>query len=210
MYTVVSLMPVEIIEKKPGLHPGMYTIPAAKAGDFEILHVDNASFHIYPDGQPPVKVPELAKTVAESIVNDYRASHIGVLGEDKRPGIFCLEGKLTKEQVSKDYKAELNTARNQQNQWFMNLIKMADNEWSKSRSHRAISELQVIAAKQMNLDREWAKDNLGIEFVKCPYCKSMIENDVLVCRFCSHVVNNEKYNDMKPIRVGTSVPVATK
>jgi len=68
--TVISLMPVPLIEHKPGLVPAEYILKAVRnpMKEIEVLNVFRARFPVYVDEhRPAIVVPEPSDRVAAAI-----------------------------------------------------------------------------------------------------------------------------------------------
>jgi hypothetical protein len=153
--TVVSILPAKVNEEKPGLYPGTFQIPAAKDGDFNILHVGVSHYIVYLDSsRGSLRVPELGSKIARSIVEDFIKAQIGV--EDGRePGLFWVEGHLTKEEILAKHKDLLEQAKEKQKNWFTALVMLGDDNWVRYGTHSAISGVQITAAKSLGHKAEW-------------------------------------------------------
>src|SRR5580765_8304096 len=100
--TVVSILPVQIDESKPGLLPGQYIIPGVKdpMEDVEVLHVFRAKFPVYLDeNRPALIVPAPSDTVANSICVDYKVSMPGFEVGISEPGLFWARGMFSAKSV---------------------------------------------------------------------------------------------------------------
>ena len=195
--TVVSVFPLEVRERKPGLYPGDFTIPAAKKGDFEILVIGPSSFPVYLDEyRGSLRVPTSAQEVARSIVDDYRPTHLG-FKDNNGPGIFWVEGEHTKDQVKAKFADKIKEAEQSQLYWFRELIKISDDLWAMTHKHMAISDLARIACGYLGLEREWQIradfDSLSV----CPACGSEVIKGVAVCQKCRCILDEEKYKKLK-------------
>jgi len=154
--TVVSLLPFPIHEEKPGLHPGVFDIPAAAPGDFSILHIGVSNYGHYVDGdRGTLSIPEFASNVAKAIVNDYANSQLEADANHK-PGLFWVAGKLDKEKIKTLHAKELAAAQEVQNKWFKKLVMRASDSWTKHKLHRNITELERHAARALKVEAEWA------------------------------------------------------
>src|SRR6266568_620758 len=176
--TVVTLLPKSLLEEKPHLLPGVYNIPAATWGDIEVLHVDEGCQYIpnplIDEGQPGASIKQIVPPpeIARSLVDDYKSAHIA-LGENAAPGLFWVQGKLTKEEVKKFHAREVERARVQQTNWFRNLIAMADADWMKNHNMLAVSDLQRLAAKCLGVKKDWVEFAMQ-ETIQCPFCTTGI------------------------------------
>jgi hypothetical protein len=173
--TVVSLVPLEINEEKPGLCPPRFRIPASDGETPQIIHVDTAHHFVYLDesrGSLQVKNP--SDIIAKSIVEDYKAGQMGV-DDECGPAIFWIDKELTLDEVMKDYKVELMKLRLRQRQWLLNICMIADNDWQRYHQHNVISSFQREAAKMIGWDpkdHEWMTPAMTMQegTIKCPYC----------------------------------------
>jgi hypothetical protein len=197
--SVVSIVPVEIhVNAEGAYYPGIYHIP--KADDLlpKVIHVGEGWHRVYLGVERGWRrFPITSSEIAKAIVNDYIRSSI-CTGEGCEPGIFSIPNK-TIENAEKECKEQLVVARSKQLRWYEMLIRMADNDWSKSgHRHNVISDLQRFIAKKLKLDKEWlfeAKIEEGS--VKCPACFSAISKDAIVCFNCRLVLKPEEYTKLK-------------
>ena len=188
--TVVCLLPVELNEKKPGIYPGHFIIQAAKDGDFGFLNLGNSVSHVYMDeSRGSMTIIQESEVVAKSIVDDYINSCIAVDRiEGVYPGLFWVEGDFDKAQISTRFPERLKEAKVCQSKWYMALIKMADDDWSRNRSHKSITPIQKLAAfslEQIVGKKEWASAIDVLAYKACKYCTSQIPSEALVCPVCS-------------------------
>jgi hypothetical protein len=198
--TVVSLLPLEIREEKSGLYPGRFTIPASKDGKPSVLVIDESRHYVYLDGergQMPVRNPAIL--VAEAIVNDFVNACLGVepgIG----PGLFCVPGRHSPEEIELNFSEELNKARDSQLNWYKKLVMIADDDWEKYHRHTAISHIQRIAAKALGLDRPWIEVIESTPPITCPLCQSQIPGNAIVCPNCKCVLDRAKYEQFELAR----------
>lgn len=203
--TIVSTLPLEINESKPGLIPGTFIIPPAKKDDFNILTIDDCYvIHLNPNpDMPNMSVPEPAERVAKAIVRDYRDSAQGTSstanadGSMAIPGMFYLTGEVSKAEIKTTHKKLLDAAFKNTQAWFMNLVAAADDEWVKSKQRRMILDLARVAANNLGLEREWNYDMLSNQSMTCPFCRSNIHPESVKCANCNEVVNVAAYEKMK-------------
>jgi hypothetical protein len=198
--TIISVVPVPIHEKKPGLLPGEYIIPAVQKPmeDVELLHVVRGKFPVYIDeNRPALIVPEPSDRICASIIRDYTTAIAGYEPGKAEPGLTFMRGALSKEEAL-DQKPLLKQIRTLQNNWFKNLVALADDDWSKFRMRRMIPGLAKVACSQLGLTREW---NLDVEIAQidalnlthCKFCRSQIHQEALVCPNCQGILNPARY-----------------
>jgi hypothetical protein len=195
--SVVNLTPFLITENKPGLYPGHFQIPPAEKDKMSILHVQDSVFHVYLDmdrGSMTVPVPALK--VAESIVADFKSAKLVTSPGEAEPGIFAVNGHVTQKEVETKYAEELKEQRRVQHNWFSALVHQADDDWSRYKQHRMISDTQRFAAKLLGLDREWNLTTIIENIGKCPACTSVVPASAVVCPACRCILNAEAYKKL--------------
>lgn len=215
MYTVVSVLPFELKETKP-LTPAYYYIPKSEKNDISILHVGDGSRVIYMGEGKTVVVPVLSETIAHSLVSDYMSAMLGTYSETKdgeivkaQPGLFYVPGMLSKEEVKAIHADKIALARKEQEAWFLFLVKLADDDYSKTGQHRTISDLQRYAAKYLGFGtRPWIT-TIETKIQNCPFCGSPISSEIVVCPVCHEVVDFEKYAALGGQRRFENIPRST-
>lgn len=204
--SIISIVPFKIgPEEKPGLYPGSFTIPASKNGIPEILIIGSSIHYVEVDVDKSIRVEDPSYIVAESIVYDYVSSQLGVQPEtsgNRGPGIFWKSGRYDLNKVYKELTDDLNKAKERQNNWFLDMIKIADDDWEKFRQHRVITDMQRAAAKLLNLERPWSVAVTDIKSIKCPACQNVLNSDVIVCPNCRCIINLDKYKTLQFATVG--------
>jgi hypothetical protein len=210
--TIVSIVPFEIEEYKPGLIPSTYKMPPARPGEFTLCYVGyneaKKEYHQvvhywYIDYERgTVVVPNKTIEVALAIVNDYCRAQLAQ-EIDARPGMFAVQGLLKKEDVDKYCQQELIAASERQKAWFIRLVTLADDDWSKFHQHKLISDLQRYAAKALNLDRDWLVET---EQQRCPACRATVDGEAIICGKCQYILKPEKY-DRSRFAGGQPMPV---
>ena len=200
--TVISIVPFEIHKNKPGLFPGIFDIPACV--DFNkpsILYVEESMFFVEVDVDRSIQVKVPPGDVAKSLVYDYATSCLEYNDHNNAgPGIFYIDDEYTQGRVIRDLKDELKNAQERQHNWFLSLVKLADDDWQKSGGiQRTISDTQRYAARHLNLERPWLIDTkeLGIDTIKCVACRSMIASDAIICPNCKLIINMESWKSLK-------------
>ena len=199
--TLVTMMPVALIESKPGLVPGEYTIPAVNDPmvDLAVVHIYRAKYPVYIDeNRPAIVVPEPSDRVADAIIRDYKVAVTGYDAGKAEPGLFWVPGKHTAEEILAKFPDLVEQARNLQTEWFKALFNQAEDDWAKYRIRRMIGGIQKVAAKALKLEPEWSIDSLvnqanNPEMIPCKYCKSLVNNTAMICPHCSGVLDVERY-----------------
>ena len=196
--TVVSIVPFELNEEKPGVYPGNFYIPAAIGGP-EVLVVGQSVYHIEVDENRSVTVPCPANEIARSIVEDYVNSNLAYSEkENAAPGLFWEIGRYTKIEVITKLGTQLERAKLRQINWFNKLVEMADDDWEKTRQHKTISDMQRFACKSLGLSRPWVivpvKPGSNKE---CIACRSVVHPEAIVCPQCRAILNIEAWKKMQ-------------
>lgn len=189
--TVVSLEPLEISDHKPGLYPGYFSIPGAPNGGMSILHISNSVQYIMNLNEQQIPVETPAERVAESLVSDFIRATLGT-ANDAKPGIFWVEGHLSKADIESRHADLLKQARSWQTNWYKRLVRIADDEWSKHKQHRMITDMQRHAARLLGVVREWMTDEMNVDLRPCPLCRSRISVEALICPICRSDLRDPK------------------
>lgn len=197
--TVVSIVPFEVIANKITLHPGDFRVPKSDGKNPEVLVVGDSYYDVYlgTDRTPSsLKITATSVEIARAIVEDFLGSLIAT-APDAHPGIFWKEGEFSKEKATKEFQLELIEAKKVQHNWFINLVKMADDDWSKSNHrHTAISDLQRYACKELGMEREWLFKVVDtVNMRDCPVCTLQISNKALKCPHCGVILDKKKYEE---------------
>lgn len=199
--TVVSLVPFEITEYKPGLIPGTFIVPASDGDTPAILHVRAAKHNVYLDsdrGSLPIR--DAADEVANSIVRDFVDGQLG-RKDGAQPGIFWVPGSWSTKEVQEKFAHEITQAKIAQKRWFIEICQIADNDWNRYHQHNVISDFQRKAAELLGYKREeheWmspATHNQGN--IRCPNCTTLLHPEVAFCPSCKCIINKEKYQTLE-------------
>lgn len=190
--TIVSYLPWPLNETKPGLIPEIYHIPAAKDGIPGVLHIKDARSNLYVRDGKTYPITHPAEEVANALVNDYSGSLLQS-GPDAKPALFWVFGKFAGSEIQTKFPTEVGEAKAKQNAWFMRLIRLADDDWTRFGQHRMITDLQRYAAKTMGLlSKPWMQNIEPVEYIKCPACSVLVDTNAAVCSNCGYVTNQEK------------------
>jgi hypothetical protein len=197
--TIISVFPFPVTEVKPGIIGGRYHIPAAPENDIIVYHVPSSSFNERLVGTDrSMKVPVVSDDIARSIVNDFSNSHV-LAGEDAKPGMMWVTGKLSVMEAKAKYKAEIETLRGIQHNWFINLAKAADSDWEQYHRSELITSHQRYAAKILGItDRQWLMEyDNKVGTIECPACKTTVQKDAIVCATCKYILNKAEHEKIK-------------
>lgn len=197
--TIVSLFPKEINERKPTIEPGVFKIKGAKKGDFEVLTVGTSSWwrDITPE-EPLLELTNSSIQVADSIVRDFiNGLFMCDMGENV-PGLFYVQGELTKSQVIANHKDKLDLYKKRQENWFAELIKAADILWARTNGNPlAISDDMKMAAEYFEMKQKgWMANIVSYELINCKFCGTLMKPGFAVCSTCHHVVDEKLYSSL--------------
>lgn len=182
--TVVMMLPYEWHREMSGHNPTYYTFPRAENNDFEVVVIGDTTSWTYIGEGKSLQRKHLAFDVAKELVDTYIEANLYISAE-ARPGVFYLEGDLTKDDVLDQFSEQLEEVRGKQNNWFVNLIAQADDAWQKHRLHREISTPQKLAAIALNQKREWLLDAIvDNTFQACKACGSTVKAGISICPIC--------------------------
>ena len=189
--TVVSFVPWEIRETKPGIVPDEFKLQKSDGKVPAVLVIENAVSNVYIDAdRGTFPVPVTVETLGRSITEDASKAHLEI-DTDAKPALFWVEGAHTPQEVLQKFPKECEEAKRMQNRWFMRLIKSADDSWARFHQHKMIGDLQRLAAGILGLQKEWAITPEPVTLIKCPACTTMIESDAIVCKNCRTVIRPE-------------------
>lgn len=194
MQTIVSAMPFELTEYKPGLNPSTYVMPAAEGDNVQVLHVEDAVYPVYIGDGRNLQQVERAEVIANSVINDFVSAQL-VHETDAKPALFVLDGKVTAEEVKTKHLTKLKTAQALQKAWFWKLVQLADDDWQKYRQHRMITDHQRMAARALGLKKDWLYTIADMQ--DCPGCGSKVLQNIAVCPNCRAILDEKKAAELK-------------
>ena len=197
--TVISMYPRAIDETKETITPGRFVIPAGSIKNPAFLVVGSSAWwREIDDEMPLLEIPNSSVQVADSIVRDYCNGLLGCDMVSAMPAIFWVPGELKWETIKREYSNLIDEAIAKQNQYYRNLVKMADSLWSRTNGNPiSISDDMRLAANELNLlDKPWNKDNRMMQLVPCVSCGSMRNPEYPVCPNCKTVVDVTKATAM--------------
>lgn len=211
--TIVSIFPVDIDEVKHTIFPGRFSIPAGSYEKPSILVVGASSWWRETDPeQPLLEVPQGSIQVANSIVIDYINGLFMCDMAESQPGLFYIPGALgldigqspdecdldrARAELAEKHQHLVDVAKTRQTTFFERLVSAGDEMWARSNHNpRCISELMRIAAAELKLDKQWAKDAIEIRKENCPACGELYDANFPICRHCQTVVDMDAYKKL--------------
>jgi hypothetical protein len=199
--TLISIVPFPINENKPAIYPGRFVIPPCLNEDIPNFLEIGTSVHFIEQFNGDEKLPSIpvytgANTMAHAIVNDYMTGQIGNVDSEARPGLACLEGKVSLAEFVTKHKDLHKQMKAQQLNWFKNLVKQADNDWNRHHNHKIIAGPQIFAAERLGLKKEWMLPSADQVPIKCPACLSNCAPEAVVCSVCRCILKSEEYKKM--------------
>ncbi len=194
--TVISIFPKPLYESKPGIIPDSYAIPPGSMESPGVLAITDVRVpRPQALGQAPIITIEPGIQVAKSLVEDYCQSKV-CSAPDAHPGLIYVMGVYDSTAAKLRFGVELKVAEQKQNRWYKNLVVRADDDWSKFRLHRMITDEQRMAANELHLVREWTSLDTN-DFQTCPGCSTRVLNTAAVCPSCSAILDEERYKKLK-------------
>lgn len=200
--TVVSLVPFPIMEIKPGLIPGRFAIPESDTITPTLLSVGAGYHYVYLDEtRGHLQVRDGSDEIARSIVQDYVSAQL-MINEECSPGLFWVSGALKLQTILTDYADRLAEAKVKQKNWFIQLCRLADNDWNKHHQHNVVSDFQRKVAGLIGWnpsEHPWMSsvgENNVIIKKKCFGCGSMNDDDIAICPTCRCIIDPEKYKTL--------------
>jgi len=207
--TVVSLVPCKIIEEKPGLYPPRFIIEESDTIIPKLLHIGTATHYVYLDeSRGMLQVKDPSDVVAKAIVNDFITAQLGI-SDEVGPALWWVDSDYNLEQVLEKEKEIMNEMRLRQRKWFVNLVKMADDDWVRYRQHNVISDFQRKIGTLLDLnseDHEWMTP-LALQQGKtfaCPFCMTSLPVGAIICTACHEVLDYIAQEDRRSELKGKS------
>lgn len=203
--TVVSILPYAIREKKPGLIPNEYAIPASEdVQNPQLLVIDSASFGVYAGDERTIRVStpaiEVARAVVEDHINGTMLVELGV----SEPGLFWIPvGINDPDRIKTQFRDEYHACVVKQEAWFRRLVAEADDSWSKFGQRKMISDPMKAAALRLKLNRPWLlEQEVEKALSECPACFSKINPKAIICAVCK--------TDLREFSAGSELFTVTK
>lgn len=199
--TVVSVCPFPITKTIPHTNPSSFHIPACGDGEVKSLLIGTAINLIYLDADRGYQERELTSaSIARSIVEDHINSSMNAVRGHAEPGLFWARGEYDDIRIELELTKELQIARDRQKRWFIALVEQADKDWAKTHSPRSISDLQRIAAKKLQLRKEWDIERIVDEISNCPACQKIVHPKAFLCE-CGFILDLVQYEENKQMFV---------
>ncbi len=193
--TIFSIWPKPVFERKITLSPGEFHIPAGSYDNPSVLIIGPSSWwREVGENEPLLEIAQPSAVIAESVCRDWA---VGMLGCDmltKRPGLFWLPHEVDVKKLKAEFKGHLEKAKEQQDNYFRELVKLADSFWARTNGNPlAIHEDAKMAAKYLGEERDWLtySPQYAPKIVRCVACGSQRNPDFPVCPTCKAVVDTE-------------------
>lgn len=190
----------EIVERKPGLIPGIFRIKAGSEDEPSVTHISVAQHFVYlDDSRGSLPVRDASYEVARSIVEDFINSQVAT-SEGVYPGIFWCPGELSIEEVRELHGDLLQTVGIAHRRWYLRLTQMADDDFSRYQKHNVVSDFQRKVAEILKLDQKqhpWMNTNNTLESHSCPGCGNLYRPGIAVCSNCRTILDKEKYEALE-------------
>lgn len=194
--TVISFFPLEINEPKPGLYPGYFVLPAAPHGEFSFLVIGDALYYQETKNETTTQVRTPYYVLAESIVSDFQGGHIGRIPGQAEPGVFWVQGAWdNRAEIRHQFADELDMWEKRQLEWFKELVKMADDQYTRTGRHNSVSALQRLAAQRLAVQRPWVV-RTGDSANTCRFCKQEVPFGAIKCPTCREILDLAAYKEM--------------
>lgn len=197
--TVISIHPEDILERKPTISPNRFLVPSGNYEHPGFLSVGPSSWWRDVDDESPLlEITTSSIQVAKSIVDDWACGLLGCDMSASIPGIFFVPGEIkTREQLMLAHPTILDRARDKQQNWYKELLRIGDVYWAKSGgSPLAINREMRMAAQELGAVRDWTKNVTVFEQVRCVACGAMRNPDYPVCGNCHAVVDKKRAEEL--------------
>jgi hypothetical protein len=185
--TIVSIFPFEIVEHKPTLQPGKWTIPAGSFEKPSYTPIGPSSWWKEVDSeQPLLELPVSSILIADSIVKDYCNGLVACNMADCMPGLFMIPGEWDDKKLRNEAIHLLVSAKNKQTKYYEALVTLADVAWAKTNGNPlSVNETMKAAAAALgHQDREWLRAYHAEDMVRCFACGTMKNPKYPVCPAC--------------------------
>lgn len=197
--TLVSIYPNEVYEVNHTIQPGKFLVPGGSFKKPGVLVVGTSSWWKELDEESPLlEIPVSSIQVADSVVRDYCVGLLACNMSTQMPGLFYIPGEISLVDLLSKYQHLLLKAKTTQDNWYKELIKLADGLWTRSGGNPlAISDDMRLAAREMGIDnKEWLQDFQIMESVRCVACGNMRNPAFPMCPNCKTIIDTKKYEEM--------------
>ena len=193
--TIVNGLPIDINEEKPGFFDRFIVAKKPDNFPFSVGHVPDTFYLLWTGSDSGnISIPESGMVVAKSVCRDYAMSLYGA-DQEHLPMLFAMEGELSPEEIVEDYEIVLRAAMESHRNWLKRLVMLADDDWTKWHINQMISELQIHAAKELGLEREWTQVTEAGNL--CPACFAACRPGQVVCRACKCILDPSKHSSLQ-------------
>jgi hypothetical protein len=203
--TIVSVYHKAVHVVKETIQPGRFVIPAAPDDEkFSLTVIEPSSWwkNSSIEGEQPMEVVCPATQVANAIVEDYVSALHCAMRKDRRPGLFVCLGEHTpksillyKDKEGNSFDILLTKARRAQIEFYRELVRVADIQWSKgNRNPLTVSDDARLAANKLGLKetKEWMQDFKASELVNCKSCGYLVMPNYPLCANCKNPIAGMK------------------
>lgn len=196
--TVFSIAPYELYETKPGIYPGTYRIPACTDQSKPQRLVVKSAMHLMQVGgrRKPIRIDTASTVVARAIVEDNFSAQMWS-APNCGPGLAWLFGNISLDDFMDHHKDIYQRMLSDQRNWFLARIKNVDNEWSRFKNHRVVSDIDRFAARALGLEPDWMKTDEMFGFQKCTACGTMNDPHNIICSNCRFIFDPKKFAELK-------------
>lgn len=196
--TIVSIYPRAIDENKPTIQPGNFRMEAGSYEAPSTLIVGPSSWWKELDeDQPMLEIPVSSIQIADSVVRDYCNGLLACDMGDIMPGMFYIPGEWTSSKIKSEKKSLVENALAKQRRWYAALVKIGDVMWSRTNGNPlAVSDDMRLAARELNLQKEWIKDFQNVELIRCKACGNLNNSLIVVCPNCKVILNPEEFRKL--------------
>jgi hypothetical protein len=199
--TIVTILPYPLVEEKPGLVPGTFIIPYTEPGDFNLVNIERCQHAVYLDSnRPRLIVPDPSDLVARSVAYDHKTAMVCYEAGIAEPGIDWVWGEYLPNENGKlafaaAHGAVLEGMKRLQDEWYVRLLRMADDDWARYRQHKFITGLQRTAAQVLGqTDRDWMVQNRIEESLsKCRFCFAQVHPVACISPSCHGILDKARY-----------------
>jgi hypothetical protein len=197
--TIVSIFPERVEEFKATIMPGNFVIEPGSYDKPSLLVVEPSSWWKELDqNQPLLEIQVSSILIADSIIKDWCNGLFECNMSTAGPGLFFVPGNKSVADIKKDHKDMLDSVAVRQKNWYISLIRAADNLWASTNGNpRSISRHMKLAAQELQMkDKPWLKDFTTLELKNCPAC-GVLRNDAFpMCANCKTIIDKAAYEKL--------------